>query len=380
MRTLYYVTRTYTDSTFSGGAIIREASVELLKRSGLDVVVVTVARSKQEEVFQPNFVALSHNGQLQKLRLIKQRIGVIDDYLQSWSENVVSFLSKKVTEKDIIFCATGGDLASLMVGHALKIQCQAKFVANFHDPVSYTYYHNNRLDKYTHISRERIFNKVISNADLIVTSCNSYKSYLESKLKIRVINSHFGYILPSESTCDFSNRKPTKIFQTFYGGVLGKYQGARMVEGFFNGYEGASLDVYGHSGSNLSNSKSVHVYESMPREQFLKKTVGQYDCGVVSLAYDYFGACVPSKVYEYINMAMPIIGFLPKGEARDIINDNNFGYAALPNANRDLSKKMDMWLNDQDQLNEINSSLLKSRHKWSMEQLILPLINEMNSI
>ena len=63
----------------------------------------------------------------------------------------------------------------------------------------------------------------------------------------------------------------------------------------------------------------------MPHNEFLKFMIENIDIGFVSLANDYLGACVPSKIYEYINLGLPIIGALPNGDGLDIINKNNYG-------------------------------------------------------
>jgi len=44
------------------------------------------------------------------------------------------------------------------------------------------------------------------------------------------------------------------------------------------------------------------------------------DVGSVSLFNDYLGACVASKIYEYINLEIPIISALPLDDGKDIIN------------------------------------------------------------
>jgi len=379
MNKIFYITRSYTHSAFSGGAIMREAAVELLKLNGFDVVVVTVAASEELEEVKPNFISLYHSGESQKVRLIKERIGLVDDYLQSWSQKVISYLSPIISSKDTIFCTSGGDLASFIVGHSLKNLTGAKFVANFRDPVSYTYFNDERLGRFTHINRDKIFYELISNADLIITSCNSYKAFLESKLSNEIINNHFGYIESSPHVCDFSTRKSTSKFSTFYGGTLGKYQNPKLVSNFFNSYNGALLDIYGHSGLKVTQGKNIQLFNSLPRAEFLSHTVNKYDFGVVSLGANYFGACIP-KIYEYINMAMPIIGFLPKGEARDIINDNNFGYVALPSSPRDLKSKLSSLLKEQCSLTEMNLNLKNSRADWSMNKLIIPLVERLHNL
>jgi hypothetical protein len=102
--------------------------------------------------------------------------------------------------------------------------------------------------------------------------------------------------------------------------------------------------------------------------------------GFVSLSDNYFGACIPSKIYEYINIGMPIIGFLPRGEARDIVNDNGYGYIALPDSPNDLKKKVSDFFTDQGALFEINQNILRDRTGWSMSSKIIELSDKLKTI
>jgi glycosyltransferase involved in cell wall biosynthesis len=380
MNNLYYITRSYTHTSFSGGAIMREGAVNLLRQRGFNVIVVTVSDSLETEVFSDDFIAIYAGKIPEKIRQHLQRFSLLPDYLAGWASKVVQYLINNVNSNDILFCSTGGDLASLMVGSAVKDEVGAKFVANFRDPVSYTNYYNNRLGRYTHIPRNTYFKKILSNVDLIVTSSNSYKAYLDTWISTEKITNHFGYLDSTVAPCDFSLRKESKSLKTFFGGTLAKYQAPKLVYGFFKNNLNLSLDVYGHSGSKQTEATNINFYKSLPRNEFLKKAVHSYDLGFVSLSDNYFGACIPSKIYEYINIGMPIIGFLPRGEARDIVNDNGYGYIALPDSPNDLKKKVSDFFTDQSALFEINQNILRDRTGWSMSSKIIELSDKLKTI
>ncbi|WP_133297422.1 hypothetical protein [Motiliproteus coralliicola] len=380
MNNIYYITRSYTHTSFSGGAIMREGAVNLLRQRGFNVIVVTVAASLDSEVFSDDFISIYPGRIPEKIRRNLQRINLLPDYLASWANKAAKYLIGHVRSNDIIFCSTGGDLASLMVGSAVKDEVGSKFIANFRDPVSYTSYYGERLGKYTNFSRNKVFSKYLDNVDVIVTSCNSYKAYLDTWTGSKVVTNHFGYIDSTVIPCDFSKRKEKKLLTAFYGGTLEKYQNPGLVSNFFSSCKGVSLDVYGHSGSKIKIKSNISFYNSIPREQFLEKVVDSYDFGFVSLGYDYFGACIPSKIYEYINLGVPIFGFLPRGEARDIVNDNNFGYVALPNSINDLKNKLQYISSNQSELLIINENILRSRKSWSMSSKIDGLIEILNEV
>ncbi len=41
------------------------------------------------------------------------------------------------------------------------------------------------------------------------------------------------------------------------------------------------------------------------------------DVAFLSLSKEYFSACIPAKLYDYINIGLPILASLPDGEAKD---------------------------------------------------------------
>ena len=68
-------------------------------------------------------------------------------------------------------------------------------------------------------------------------------------------------------------------------------------------------------------NKNIHFVD-----EFMCENI---DIGFLSLVKDYYGACVPSKLYEYLNLEVPIIAALPEGDALDIINTKSYGKACI---------------------------------------------------
>ena len=60
----------------------------------------------------------------------------------------------------------------------------------------------------------------------------------------------------------------------------------------------------------------------------------------LSLASEDFSYAVPGKLYEYISHARPILGALPQGRAREIIEEGDFGLVAPCGNPEELAKKM----------------------------------------
>ena len=381
MAKLFYITRTFTHNGQAGGALMREGAVNQFIKHGFDIEVVTYGSSVDIDTVVPEHVTLI-DGTIRNLKcnLYMQRLGLLEDYLTSWANNVVQYLQHKVSDQDIVFCSTGGDLASLMAGCQLKQRCGCKYIANFRDPVSHTRYGEHHLERYTHVNRDALLQKYVSNADLVVTSCNSYKDYLQSVLSVTVVNNHFGYLSQSDYVCDFELRQPFSDFKLIYAGTLSKYQGHKKVADTFRQLDNVSLDIYGHNKTLVKNMGNVRYFQSVSRDLLAQKMIHDYDAGFVSLDLAYFGACIPSKIYEYINIGLPIFGFLPQGEARDIINDNGYGYIATTDNIAELRRQMSLIANNQDKIVTMNKNLLKDRLNWSMESKFNELVKYINEI
>jgi hypothetical protein len=93
------------------------------------------------------------------------------------------------------------------------------------------------------------------------------------------------------------------------------------------------------------------------------------DVGFVCLANDYLGACVPSKIYEYINLGLPMIGALPKGDGMDIINNNKYGIACKYYDVEGIVKAMNKMSNKY-YLEEIKNNIISDKDKWYMGEKI----------
>ena len=94
------------------------------------------------------------------------------------------------------------------------------------------------------------------------------------------------------------------------------------------------------------------------------------DIGFVSLTNDYLGACVPSKIYEYINLALPILAALPNGDGQNIINQNSYGISCKYydiNGLKNALKKF----KDKNFVNKCQNNILRDRDKWFMKNRIL---------
>lgn len=376
-RKIYYITRTYTHDSNSGGALMREGAVKQFCEHGYQVEVISLSKTLNNISLDNQCLTLFDNGKgSDKVNWTKQRFGFSEDYLDEWANNCVNYLLPKVNKEDIVFATTGGDLASLKVASLVKDKTDCVYIANFRDPVLHTTVHNKSLSPFLHVNRDHLLIKYLNNADLVVTSCNSYKEYIEGKFQGRIINNHFGF-LDNESNRDYShlpnNKKSLNIV---YAGTLNKYQGPNYYPSIFSGLKKTSLTVYSNSDPFKREHDNIYIKSSVTRDELYRCIVENHNAGFVSLSNPYFSVCVPSKIYEYINIGLPIFGFLPDGEARSIVNDNNFGYIAKVGKYSELRQKLDYYSNKLELVDDLKVNVQNSRDKWSMKHLFSGLIKE----
>lgn len=379
-RKIYYITRTFTHDAKTGGALMREGAVSQFIKHGFDVEVVSHSRQEGVSYLDGYKLSLFNNGdKSDKFNWTKQRFGVCEDYLDCWADNCTRYLREVVKNGDILFSTTGGDLATLKIASIIKKDINCIYIANFRDPVLHTSVNGVRLSPFLHVNRDKMLDKYISNADLLVTSSNDYREVLERRYIGKVINNHFGY-LSNEDDIKVDFNFNLDALSIVYAGTLNKYQGPELYSEIFNGLRNVDLTIYTSNDLIKNCPDNIQIHSPIPRNLLYTKVSQQHNVGFVSLSHPYFSVCIPSKIYEYINIGLPIFGFLPKGEARDIVNDNGFGYIADVNNLKELRKKLCYYAVNIDELSIFHDNIAKKQDLWSMEYLFIQLVKEIEYI
>lgn len=352
---------------------MRKAAVEYLQKLGWDVVVVMPNYNSNKLKVENNIHLIPYNKN-QRLAFWFERIGIYEDYLDEWVKNAFFYLKNKVTKNDIVFATTGGELGTIKLGSILKKEIGCKFVINFRDPLDYSIVNGLKLDKKFHVSREKQEKKYVSNSDLIITSSNTYKNALKKKYPfLKIVNNYFGYIKKIDLN-SFNKIKSDKI-RIAYAGNMGKTQKPETLYEIYKKLKRNDVELYfiGNFSNNkiLKNikDKNVKLISYLEHNEFIKFMIENIDIGFVSLSNDYLGACVPSKIYEYINLGLPIFGALPDGDGKDLINKNKFGMAKKYNNIKELVEALNLMLKNEN-IKFFKNNILKERDKWSMEYRI----------
>jgi len=374
---LYYLTRSYYPYQKGGGPLMRMGAVKYLKELGWDVVVVMPNYSSKEFIIKEDIIQIPLNYNL-KLASYLERVGIYEDYLDKWVKSAFEFLTDKVQKEDILFVTSGGELGTIKLGSLLKEKLDCKFVINFRDPLDYSLVNGLKLDNKFHISREKQEKKYLKNSDLIITSSKSNQISLQNKYpKLKIVNNYFGYI-KNVDLSKYKIRSSNKL-RIAYVGNMGNLQKPEILSEIYkklNFSDDIELYFIGNIQINKrllkiqkSNYKNIKFIEFLPHNEFLTFMIENIDIGFVSLTNDYLGACVPSKIYEYINLALPMIGALPDGDGKDIINQNNYGIAYKYDEIELLANAVEKFLN-RNYLDTIKQNILKDKTNWAMKEKI----------
>lgn len=367
---IWYISRTYLPEK-TGGALIRIAQANFFRRQGAQVVVVAPNYESHDSHVSEDTIRLPYQKARIRLDQLFERLGFYEDYLDTWVDDSLAILKDLVQSGDYVFATSGGELGCIKLGSKLKELVGCKFVVNLHDPVDYTLVGGRKINRLPHVGRERQERKYLQNADLIITSSKSNQASLTEKypeLMARIKCSYFGFITQAE----LREKAPSNKLTIVYGGTYDKNQSPELLAEAARGIENVEAHFVGNHAAykpldfarrNQGNCKFI---AQLSYPDFLRYLTDHADMGFVSLASPYLGACVPSKMFEYINIALPIFGALPPGDAKDIINKRGYGIACGFDDNEAQRKLILELATDRSVLEGCRQQILHDRNDWYM--------------
>ena len=383
-RKLWYLTRSYLPQQ-TGGVIMRAAQVERLNRY-FDVQVITP--NFESSIIQVSnnvhFIPFHHSRLALRMALTLEKHGIIEDYLQEWVWKSYHYLKNQIQKQDIIFSTTGGELACFKLGAMLKDLINCRLVMNYRDPVDNSTYAGMVFDP-THAIRDKAENKYLKNTDLIFTSSEYFAGVLKSKYPEyaeRVHNCYFGFpqSLPNMPqgrdsggelkiayAGDFNSvQKPELLYQVL---CLLEEKDQKSMTVLYVGHWRKYPPV-----RSIDHPKVI-LKDFMPLSEAQRYLLTNADMGMLSLSTDYLGLCVPSKLYEYINLGLPCLGLLPNGDAERIINENQIGRSFLYTQ---LEKCAGFLANiETEDIEMFKKNILTIRNQFSMDLLFEEMKNKL---
>jgi len=367
---IWYITRTYLPEK-TGGALVRIAQVDYFRSQGATVTIVAPNYLDNDITITETEIRLPYRKSRIRLDQILERSGIYEDYLDRWVDDTLTLLRQRVHRDDCIFATSGGELACIKLGSKLKDAVGCKFVVNLHDPVDYTRVSGRKINHLPHVSREKQEFAYLKNANLVITSSATNGNSLVAKypeMAERIRCSYFGYM----TSADVSKNKETKGLTIVYGGTYDKNQSPELLAKAVLGLDHVEAHFVGNHGAykplDFARNKQANCrfVDQLSYPDFLRYLSDHADLGFVSLASPYLGACVPSKIYEYINIGLPILGALPAGDAMDIINSHGFGAAHEFEDMPGLREAALTIAANRPLLRTYRESILKDRAQWFM--------------
>jgi glycosyltransferase involved in cell wall biosynthesis len=367
---LYFLTRSLYPYQKTGGAQIRNAQIDSLKSLGYEVIVVMPNYENSQIIIKEDEILIPFLDNLRFVTLL-EIVGIYEDYLDKWVKNASDILKSIVKKDDILFATSGGELGMIKLSIIVKKEIGCKVVANFHDPLVYSIVHTHKLKYRFHVSREEVEKKYIKEIDFIITSSKSYKEALLKKypfLVEKIVYIYFGYIKRVQTTVQKDKNDTLNIA---YAGYMSAAQKPELMLEILKYNKNVKLffigDISGYEPLSNIYDNRVEFIDQLPHSEFLTFMNEKIDVGFVSLGEEYFGACVPSKIYEYINLELPIFGMLPKGDAQDMINTNGYGIA-IDFDKTDTLKEVLGKLEDREILNNFRDNIIKDKSNWSFDE------------
>lgn len=385
---IYYITRSYHPYDAGGGALMRTWAVNNLRELGWKVIVVRPDYTGNELRVEEDMISIPLGSLYsQKLFSLLERFGIIEDYLDLWIAAAFNSLRSAVTKDDLVFATSGGELSTIKLASLLKLETNCKYIANFRDPLNYGYMQGLRRDKKFHVGKISLQKKYLENVDLILTSSIKYAEIMKEGFpqhRQKIFNNYFGYGAEIDYQKTGRSKWPKNV-NIVYAGNLSATQAPEIILDVVRNKEIKNLKIT-FIGERLlpsydlrNLSVDVEFKEHMPHKELVAYMKSNADIAMVSLAREYYSACVPSKLYEYLALKLPILGFLPYGDASQIINDNGFGIAT-EYGDLDGSYKALLAMMDREQRTRFKQNIIEGRDSWSMKRRILEVDGLLKSV
>lgn len=384
---IFYLTRTDPDEN-SGGAVIRRGSIHFMRDYGYEVWVVMPAKINQDCYIDEDrkriLINRYDNKVLDKLLILGESVGLLDDYLQPWANKAYKILKNKsiIHAEDIVFATSGGELGMLILGRKLARDTGCKFIINLHDPIAFTTMDKRTLSyrskrtEWMHVKRDKQEACLFHSSAMVITSSMFYQKNLQAKypaLQSKIFCNHFGYI-EKEANVNTKEFNRDSIVIT-YGGAVGSLQSLQILPEATKFSENIKAcivcDKSKHS-QFQSISENVGLYDMMPHDKYLNFLKEETDIGFLSLVGELSDVCVPSKLYEYINVGLPILAIVG-GDAKKIIEERRYGVVAdysVGSLNAALEKLCQPAF-----YNECKRNILMDREEWYMGNKVKELLD-----
>lgn len=387
-RKVYFFTRSYLPEYQGGGAIVREQTVSLLKSKGYSVVVVLFTTDTSIWKDNDNIIPIKVNKKLIKYALVLEHLGLVTDYLSPWINKALTKLTKLIDRDDILFATSGGELGCIELAIKIKEKTGSKLLINLHDPIDHSIVLGERIPTRYHKDRTKKAYELLAKSNAILTSSQLYAEELKKNIDDKdtiIKNWYFGYSGSSEE--EVKNTDFSDGFNLVYAGNMNNIQQPHiLLEELVNSSVFTKINFH-FFGSGV-NSRIIEKYSDDYKNIFFHGQKSQSEihsfyinnahAGFIPLIGDYFKPFVPSKLYDYIKFGLPVLAFLPDGDASSIINKSKFGFSS--NDISDIEGYIESCLLDEKRYSMLRKDILDCRYDWSIDSTSKVLFDTLDEI
>ena len=349
-KVLYFISDTYPP-VGRGGALIRAYYSKYLALEGWQVKVITVKN--------PSAFFLKNDRDEKLLREVEPYVdihavetlnwlfvgealvtlGLIPCRFINWALSVVRRLPQIIDRPGLVL-ATYPSVSNLLIGDYIKKKYGLPLVLDFRD--EYYGVGGNNVNPLVRRTSLGIETRVVGAADLIFTATEAVKSNLRRRHQVDPAIVHTIYNGYTDELDRREERNPTGKLRVIYAGAIAKAQRPEILNLTYRRLlaqhpelaRRLEIEVYGPDNTYFKRvyqetmTAGIEFRGFIPHADLMQRMQAEIDIGFFSLADEVFSYATPTKLFEYINLEMPILAALPEGEAKDIIEKYDIGKVA----------------------------------------------------
>ena len=379
-------------------SVIMSHYARYLAEEGFDVRVVTTGERKGFFLNWVNDYELYD--QIKKvvdIRIIKYpQYALLDELsgvlkihptmLMRWIKEVEKKSDTYIDKEGIIF-AVYPDIADLYIGKYLKLKFNLPYIIDLRDlPQSFTTQGENT--KCYNIEKD-----LIKHADYITVATDTIKNkliefYNYPENKIETVYNGYGDIKIHEENVSASK----KDFIITYAGTMSVNQKPeiltlaykKIVEKHPDAAKNIKVQIFSQKGYYYHYKfkktiiRGVEFKGYLPHSELMKKIKDESDLCFLPLASESLSYALPAKLFEYINLEKPIIGALPDGDAKKIIEKYEIGKACHFNNIEGIADLIYNLYIDKNKYEEIKNNVVKAKPEFYLKKQISKITNVIN--
>ena len=305
-------------------------------------------------------------------------LGIIPCPLINWALTVIRRLPSLIKEKGIIF-ATFPSVSNLIIGYFAKKRYNYPLALDFRDE----YYDVDALHR-TYVGRkltfkyERILTK---NADIIFVATEKIRENLINRHRLNKSRVHVIYNGYSDEIETREKENRGDKMKIVYAGAIAQPQKPEVLNFAYRKLMKThpelrgkiEIDVYGPVNYYFerfyqkSMTDGIKYKGFIPHVDLMKKIRADIDIGFFSLADVTYSYATPTKLFEYINLELPMLAALPDGEARRIIEQYDLGKVSHYSDINSLADNIYQYYTDVKERERVTANIRKIKSQFHIK-------------